>query len=188
MTRGPRKPPSSAYEVGRGRPPKATRFKKGQSGNSEGRPKGKRRSAKSTIEQLIELGVVMTVGGKPTRVPLTDFTAAKLAQEANKGSVPALRELNRMTEAYAAIQRRDAVQGSDRTFSFAIVGLYGRALEALQVLNLAAATESGCATLYLPLVAFGVEKLGRPLSDGEQKVLGEACPDFPDWYRKRKVI
>ena len=39
-----RPPQAGSYEVGYGKPPVATQFKKGQSGNTRGRPKGRRQS------------------------------------------------------------------------------------------------------------------------------------------------
>ncbi len=44
----------SSEEVGRGRPPKHTRFKKGQSGNPKGRPKGSRNIKAELMEELKE--------------------------------------------------------------------------------------------------------------------------------------
>lgn len=46
----------SGYEVGKGKPPKETRFKKGQSGNLSGRPQGVR-NTKTLLREL--LGVVL---------------------------------------------------------------------------------------------------------------------------------
>ena len=46
------------YEVGYGRPPKHTRFRKGQSGNPRGRPKGRRNLASDLADELNERIVV----------------------------------------------------------------------------------------------------------------------------------
>jgi len=43
-----------AYEVGRGRPPKHSQFKPGQSGNPQGRRKGARNLASDLAEELSE--------------------------------------------------------------------------------------------------------------------------------------
>ena len=46
------------YQVGYGRPPKYTRFRKGQSGNPRGRPKGRRNLASDLADELNERIVV----------------------------------------------------------------------------------------------------------------------------------
>lgn len=51
------------YKVGYRRPPSATRFKPGQSGNPKGRPKGKR-NIKTELEEVLGQKVRITEGGK----------------------------------------------------------------------------------------------------------------------------
>ena len=55
------------YEVGYGRPPKDTQFKRGQSGNPAGRPKGTRNFKTDLVEELQE-PVRITEGGKTEEV------------------------------------------------------------------------------------------------------------------------
>jgi uncharacterized protein DUF5681 len=184
MTQGAPKPLTGDYEIGRGRPPKESQFSKGQSGNPDGRPRGQHSRAKSPIDRLMKRGVSMMVGGKRKRVSITDFTTAKLVHEANKGSVPALRELNRMAEADAASQRIEGGKDVPRA-NFNVYGLYGSAREGLLLLGLASEHENSV-VLLLPVVALGVQRLGRPLTDAEQRLLGAACPAFPAWYAARQ--
>lgn len=62
------KPPSDDdYEVGFGKPPKHTRFKRGQSGNPKGRPKGARNFTTEVREELSE-SIPIREGGKVRRV------------------------------------------------------------------------------------------------------------------------
>ena len=42
------------YRVGYGKPPKATQFKRGRSGNPKGRPKGSRKLASDLADELEE--------------------------------------------------------------------------------------------------------------------------------------
>jgi hypothetical protein len=52
------------YEVGYGKPPRHTRFKKGQSGNPRGRPSGSKNLATVLIEALNEFVIVAENGGR----------------------------------------------------------------------------------------------------------------------------
>ena len=52
------------YEVGYGKPPRHTQFKKGQSGNPRGRPSGSKNLSTLVIEALNELVVVAENGGR----------------------------------------------------------------------------------------------------------------------------
>jgi len=61
---------SLAYEVGKGRPPKATRWKKGRSGNPEGRKRQPPREAE-LIDRLFRRRFAVIEGGK--RVSKTGF-------------------------------------------------------------------------------------------------------------------
>ena len=58
-----RRPQEPGYEVGYGKPPAETRFRKGRSGNPGGRPKGSK-SAKSLLEQALAAPVSINEGGK----------------------------------------------------------------------------------------------------------------------------
>ena len=59
-------PPEAArdYEVGYGKPPRHTRFKKGQSGNPRGRPSGSKNLKTLLNEALNERVVVTEEGGR----------------------------------------------------------------------------------------------------------------------------
>ncbi|MEL7042966.1 MAG: DUF5681 domain-containing protein [Pseudomonadota bacterium] len=77
---------SSEYEVGYGKPPKHTRFKKGESGNPNGRPK----SYKSAISVLSE-PVSMQVEGKVRRVSGFEAAFRKTAQNAIEGKMVSIK-------------------------------------------------------------------------------------------------
>jgi Family of unknown function (DUF5681) len=52
------------YEVGYGKPPRHTRFKRGQSGNSRGRPSGSKNLSTLLTEALNEVVIVAENGGR----------------------------------------------------------------------------------------------------------------------------
>src|SRR3954468_21576956 len=67
-----RRPPmpsdrGGAYEVGYGRPPRRTRFEKGQSGNPRGRPPGAK-SLKALLSEALDQSVTVTENGKRRKV------------------------------------------------------------------------------------------------------------------------
>jgi uncharacterized protein DUF5681 len=57
------KKPTDGHRVGYGKPPAQTRFKKGQSGNPTGRPKGTPNFA-TALERALEEQVVVNEGGQ----------------------------------------------------------------------------------------------------------------------------
>jgi hypothetical protein len=81
--------PAAAAQVGFRRPPEATRFKKGVSGNPRGRPKGSLNVATAFMRALREKVVINEHGQRKT---ITKLEAA-LKQLANKGASGDLRAL-----------------------------------------------------------------------------------------------
>jgi hypothetical protein len=59
------------YEVGKGKPPKHSQFKPGQSGNPKGRPKGSK-DFRAMVEKEAGETVSASFNGKPTKI--TKFT------------------------------------------------------------------------------------------------------------------
>jgi hypothetical protein len=81
-------PAMSNHEVGYGKPPKATRFKKGTSGNSKGRPKGSKNVGGLVGEQFLK-PVTVTTNGKKIKMPLIAVIVAQLLKKAAEGDLGA---------------------------------------------------------------------------------------------------
>ncbi|MFC2950591.1 DUF5681 domain-containing protein [Marinicaulis aureus] len=74
------------YDVGYKRPPKHTRFKKGQSGNKKGRPKGSRNMT-SILAEVMAQKVMIKINGRKKLVPLREAWAHQLGAAALRGNV-----------------------------------------------------------------------------------------------------
>lgn len=96
-----RKDGERPYEVGYGKPPKATQFKPGQSGNPKGRPKGARGIAK-VLEEALAQEVSVTEGGRTTRISKREALILSLVTKAIKGDMRAAAQTLKLIEAYEA--------------------------------------------------------------------------------------
>jgi hypothetical protein len=81
-----------SYEVGRGRPPRHSRWRKGQSGNPRGRPKGAR-NFKSDLEEVLSSPVTINEGGRQKKVSVQLATLLRLGEKALKGDIRAMGKL-----------------------------------------------------------------------------------------------
>jgi len=80
------------YEVGFGKPPRHTRFQKGQSGNPRGRLTGAKNLKTLVIEALNQLVTVTENGGKRT-VSKCEAIATQLVNRATMANWPAVKIL-----------------------------------------------------------------------------------------------
>jgi hypothetical protein len=103
------------YEVGYGKPPLHSRFKKGQSGNPRGRPPGAKNLSTLLNEALSEL-VVITENGGRKKVSKRQASLKQLVNEAAKGNWRALKLL---VDIMLDIERRTEPQTEESSFSLA---------------------------------------------------------------------
>ena len=82
----------SGPPVGYRKPPAHTRFKKGQSGNPKGRPKGSLNLSTVLVRTLREQ-VVINEGGQRKTVTKLEAAVKQLANKAASGDLGALRQL-----------------------------------------------------------------------------------------------
>ena len=80
--------PPTDYSVGYGRPPLASRFKPGVSGNTRGRPKGSI-NLKTQVEQAMTANISIQVGAKTKRVSRIAGVVLRQLQKALMGDGPA---------------------------------------------------------------------------------------------------
>lgn len=79
-------------EVGYGKPPARSQFKKGKSGNPRGRPKGKP-NISTVLKKILDETVVINENGQRRLVTKLEATFEQLINQAVRGNVPASREL-----------------------------------------------------------------------------------------------
>ena len=75
------------YEVGYGKPPRHTRFQKGQSGNSRGRPGGSK-NLKTLLSEALNEPVIITENGRRRKITKRE---AIVREVVNRSATPDLR-------------------------------------------------------------------------------------------------
>ncbi len=80
------------YRVGYGRPPKRSRFRRGQSGNPSGKPGAKKTSASLLRKALLE-PVLVKQDGRLRRVTKLQAVATQLVNKATQGDYQSIRRL-----------------------------------------------------------------------------------------------
>jgi hypothetical protein len=98
--------------VGYGRPPKATRFAKGTSGNPLGRPRGSRDLRADLQDELSELVSVSDEAGRAQRITKQRALVKAIVQKALSGDVRAVNTLFALT-VRGADQEIDEREGDD---------------------------------------------------------------------------
>ena len=110
-------PKSSDHAVGYGRPPKATQFKKGESGNPKGRPKGSR-PVGAILQDILGQKIAVTENGKTRRLPALEVMLRRLANDAMRNEPVALKLMlslfDRYGESPEAGIRLDEVLAEDK--------------------------------------------------------------------------
>ncbi|MXU66596.1 DUF5681 domain-containing protein [Oceanomicrobium pacificus] len=97
------------YEVGYGRPPKASQFKKGQSGNPKGRPKGAK-GIRASLQRELEAKVTIREGNRQIRVSKAEAMVKRLSSNALKGDMKALALLLKLDSEQGARQEADVAE------------------------------------------------------------------------------
>ncbi|WP_439369395.1 DUF5681 domain-containing protein [Bradyrhizobium sp. DASA03120] len=96
--------------IGYGKPPLHSRFKKGQSGNPRGRPKGSLNFA-TDLKRTLQAPVTLSDGGKSRRVTTQEAALLRLREKALKGDVKALDRLLSYAMAVSADAAEQTTKG-----------------------------------------------------------------------------
>ena len=104
---------SDGYEVGYGKPPKDTQFKKGSSGNPKGRPR-KARDFHHELLRQSRASITLNVNGSRRRVSKHEAAILQLLDKSIRGSIPALRTyLDRHQVASEKVAQLEAAQAKE---------------------------------------------------------------------------
>ena len=99
----------SDYTVGYGKPPAHTRFRKGQSGNPRGRPRGSKSMA-SLLEDVLRQQISVTEQGQMRRISKREGVLTALVAKALRGDVKAIVALVGLTDAAADPETKDPLK------------------------------------------------------------------------------
>jgi len=83
---------NTGYQVGYRKPPANTRFKKGQSGNPKGRPKGAL-NLDTVLARALREQVIVQEGGRRKKITKLEAAVKQLANKAASGDLAALRQM-----------------------------------------------------------------------------------------------
>jgi Family of unknown function (DUF5681) len=90
--------PGDPYEVGFGKPPERTRFKKGRSGNPYGRPP-KKPDLYSELTKVLREKITIIVDGQPEKVAVQQALLLRLRDQALRGELWAQKLLQKVVAA-----------------------------------------------------------------------------------------
>ena len=80
------------YEIGYGKPPRHTQFRKGQSGNPKGRPRGAKNSA-TLLNEALDEPVVVTENGRRKTITKKQVIVKQIVNKAAGGDYRAIQLL-----------------------------------------------------------------------------------------------
>jgi hypothetical protein len=91
---------ASDYVVGYRRPPKASQFMAGKSGNPKGRPKGSR-PVGAVLQDIIQQKIAVTENGKTRRIPALEVMLRRLVNDAMRSDPRAMKLLLALIDRYS---------------------------------------------------------------------------------------
>jgi Family of unknown function (DUF5681) len=101
---------SADYAVGYARPPRATQFASGKSGNPRGRPKGSR-TVGAILQDILRQKIAVTENGKTRQLPALEVMLRRLANDAMRSDQKAMKLLLVLVDRYAETTERKVQLG-----------------------------------------------------------------------------
>ncbi|SHK51957.1 hypothetical protein SAMN05444000_1352 [Shimia gijangensis] len=95
------------YKVGYGKPPKSGQFKKGQSGNAKGRPKGAK-GILASLKRELEAKITVREGTREVCMSKAEALAKQLAAKGLKGEMPAMMAILKLDPELFGVTSGDA--------------------------------------------------------------------------------
>lgn len=178
-------------EVGYGKPPVSTRFKKGQSGNPRGRPPGRR--AHDPYESVLGQKVTVRENGETRTVTAAEAFLLNLTRQGLEGNSRAASEA-RKALAEVRARRGEKDEADEIAINRVIVapGSVNAALEPLRMaIKLDRHRDTARMALEPWLVEAALERLGsRQLTLGEQRKVIKATRTphkvkWPEWWKAK---
>ncbi|MBZ0215757.1 MAG: DUF5681 domain-containing protein [Fimbriimonadaceae bacterium] len=183
--------PGKKQRVGYGKPPASSRFKKGQSGNPRGRPKGSR----SELPYEAVLGQMVTVrrDGEEQRVTAAEAFLLYLTKKALEGdSAAASQSMSSIENARNVRPQADQLGPSSIVVVFVSPGSVNSALEPLRMGRKLDRFRDTARMMLEPwIVQASLNRLGkRRLTREEQKSVVRATRTphkviWPDWWKEK---
>lgn len=177
-------------QVGYGKPPASTRFKKGQSGNPKGRPPGRRRAI--PYDHLLGQIVVVRENGRERRVTAAEAFLLHLTKRGMEGDSTSARATLAAIEQARARRHATDVPGFTIVWRLVSPGSVGCALEALGMAHKVNRYSEQARYLLNPwIVQAALARLGdRRLSRDQQRAVVRSTRtpqkvQWPEWWEER---
>lgn len=98
---------NDTYEIGYRRPPKAGQFKKGQSGNPKGRPKGSK-NFMTLLDQELDQKITVNENGRKKEVTRMQAMVKRMVAESLQGNLKALMTMIEIMRRHGKFDEQDA--------------------------------------------------------------------------------
>ncbi|TNE94822.1 MAG: hypothetical protein EP337_00015 [Rhodobacteraceae bacterium] len=175
-------------EIGYGRPPVSTRYRKGQSGNPRGRPRGRKRGV--PYDAVLGQTVTIREDGRDRRVTAAEAFLLQLAKQGLEGDGAAARQaLASIEEARARRLLQDDMKAMTFVTVFVTPGSLTSALEPLRMARKLDRYRSTARVALEPwIVEAALARLGaRRLTREQQRIVLEATRtprkvNWPEWW------